>query len=86
MSLAKYLKEGKIELLCQWLNHLLGLKIVSCWLMSESQLEKRVETGTTRRFAFVITVSISKEAIKLYSQGLRFEETFKIVKNYSKAR
>ena len=84
MLLAKYLEEGKMELLCREIESSTGiqLKMVFCWLISESQLEKRLESGTERRSAIVITVGTSKKAAKLCFKGLRFKEALKVVEKY----
>ena len=84
MSLARYLGEGKMEVLCREIESSTGiqLKTVPCWLISESQLEKRLESGTGRGSAIVITVGTSEEASKLCSRRLRFGGALKVVKKY----
>lgn len=84
MSFAKYLKKGKIKLLCGKieLSMKIQLKTIFCQLISENRLEKRLKMGKRKRFAIFIIVNTSKEAVKLYSKGLRFEKAFKIVKKY----
>ena len=88
MSLARYLGEGKMEVLCREIESSTGiqLKTVPCWLISESQLEKRLESGTGRGSAIVITVGTSEEASKLCSGGLRFGGALKVVEKYWEAR
>ena len=62
------------------------LKTIPCWLISESQLEKRLESHTGKGSAIVITVGTSKEAAKLRSKGLRFGGALKVVEKYWEAR
>lgn len=87
MSLARYLGEGKMELLCREIESSTGiqLKTVPRWLISESRLEERLESGTGRGSAIVITVGTSEEAVKLCSKGLRFGGALKVVEKYWEA-
>ena len=74
----------KILVLCQEIESSTGiqLKIVLYWLISESRLEKRLESSTGRGFAIVIIVSTNKKAAKLCSKGLRFGGILKVVEKY----
>ena len=76
-----------MEVLCREIESSTGiqLKTVPCWLISESQLEKRLESGTGRGSAIVITVGTSEEASKLCSRGLRFGGALKVVEKYWEA-
>ena len=87
MSLARYLGEGKMELLCREIESSTGIKLktVPRWLISESRLEERLESGTGRGSAIVITVGTSEEAAKLCSKGLRFGGALKVVEKYWEA-
>ena len=87
MSLARYLRKGKMEMLYWKIGSSteIRLKTVSHWLISKSQLEKRLESGTRRRSAIIITVGASEEASKLYSKGLRFGIALKVVEKYWKS-
>lgn len=84
MSLVKYLGKEKIEVLCRKIESSteIKLKTIPCWLISESRLEERLESGTGKKSAIVITVGTSKEAIKLCSKKLRFGGALKIVEKY----
>lgn len=84
MSLTRYLREGKMEVLCQEIESSIGiqLKTVPRWLINKSRLEEHLESGIERGSAIVITVGISKEATKLCSKGLRFEGALKVVEKY----
>ena len=59
--------------------------MVLSWLISESQLEKRLESGTGKRSAIVITVGTNKEVSKLCSRGLRFGGVLKPIEKYWEA-
>ena len=87
MSLERYLGEGKMELLCREIESSTGiqLKRVSRWLITESRLEERLESGTGRGSAIVITVGTSEEATKLCSKELRFGGAKKVVEKYWEA-
>ncbi len=87
MSLARYLGKGKMEVLCREIESSTGiqLKTVPRWLISESRLEERLESGTGRGSAIVITVGTSEEAAKLCSKGLRFGGALKVVEKYWEA-
>ena len=52
------------------------------WLISETRLEERLESGTGRSSAIVITVGNSTEASTLCAKGLRFGGTLKVVEKY----
>ena len=87
MSLARYLGEGKMELLCQEIESSTGiqLKTPPRWLISETRLEERLESGSGRGSAIVITVGNSAEASKLCFKGLRFGGALKVVEKYWEA-
>lgn len=82
MSIARYLGEGKIEILCREIEFsiTIHLKTLSCWLINKIQLEKRLESGNRRRSAIVIKVENGLKASKFYFKGLRFERVLKVVK------
>ena len=82
-----HLGEEKMELLCREIESSTGiqLKIVPRWLISESQLKERLESGTGRGSAIVITVGTSEEAAKLCSKGLRFGGALKVVEKHWEA-
>lgn len=88
ISVARYLGEEKIEILYQEIKSSMRilLKIVSCQLINESQLEKYLKSGIGRRFAIVIMVSTSEEVGKLCSKRLRFDRALKVVKKYWEAK
>ena len=87
MSLARYLGEGKMEVLCREIESSTGiqLKTVPRWLISESRLEERLESGNGRGSAIVITVGNNEEASRLCSKGLRFGGALKVVEKYWEA-
>lgn len=87
MPLERYLGEGKMVLLRRELESSTGiqLKTISRWLISESRLEERLESGTGRGSAIVITVGTSEEAAKVCSKGLRFGGALKVVEKYWEA-
>ena len=87
MSLARYLGEGKMELLRREIESSTGiqLKTLPRWLISETRLEERLESGSGRGSAIVITVGNSAEASKLCSKGLRFGGALKVVEKYWEA-
>ena len=84
MSLAKYLREGKMELFYWEIKSSIEIKLktVFCWLISESQLKKRRKFGIRKRSVIVFIVSTSKKAAKLCSKGLRFGGALKVVEKY----
>ena len=84
MSLARYLGEGKMELLRREIGSSTGiqLKTLPRWLINETRLEERLESGSGRGLAVVITVGNSIEASKLCSKGLRFGGALKVVEKY----
>lgn len=84
MSLAGYLGEQKIEVLCREIELSTGiqLKTVPCWLISNSWQEKRLESGTEKISAIVIAIGISKKTAKICSKRLRYGRAFKVVKKY----
>ena len=55
------------------------------WLISETRLEERLELGTGRGLAIVITVGNSAEASTLCAKGLRFGGALKVVEKYWEA-
>lgn len=87
MSLARYLGERKMEILCQEIESSMGiqLKTVPCWLISVGRLEERLKSGTRRRSAIVSTMGTSEEAAKLCSKRLRFGGAVKVVEKYWEA-
>lgn len=88
MSLIRYLREGKLEVLYRKIESSIQiqLKTVPCQLINKSRLEKHLESSIRRESAIVITVSISKEATRLCSKGLRFEGALKVVEKYWEVR
>ena len=87
MSLARYLGEGKMELFSREIELSTGiqLKTLHRWLISEARLEERLESGTGKESAIVITVGNSTEASTLCSKGLRFGGALKVVEKYWEA-
>ena len=87
MSLARYLGEGKMEVLCREIESSTGiqLKTLPRWLINETRLEERLESGNGRGSAIVITVGNGVEASKLCSKGLRFGGALKVVEKYWEA-
>ena len=61
------------------------LKALPCWLISEARLEKRLESGTGKRLAIVITMGNSTEASTLCSKELKFGGALKVVEKYWEA-
>ena len=55
-------------------------------MISESWLEKCLESETKKRSAIVITVGTSEKAIKLFSERLRFRGALKVAEKYWKTR
>lgn len=88
MSLIRYLGEGKIEILYWEFESLrdIKLKTAPSQLISESRLEKRLESSTIGKSAIFITVGTSKKVAKLCSKRLRFEGALKVVEKYQEAR
>lgn len=87
MSLEQYLGEGKIEILYREIESStsIQLKTLRCWLINETRLKERLESGNRKRSAIVIIVGNSVKAFKLYSKRLRFGGTFKVVEKYWEA-
>ncbi len=87
MPLARYLGEGKMELLRREIESSTGiqLKTLPRWLISEAPLEERLESETGRGSAIVITVGNSAEASTLCAKGLRFGGAPKVVEKYWEA-
>lgn len=88
MSLAKYLEKRKMELLFHKIECFMEIqwKIITSWLISESQQEKYLKFDIKKRSAIIIIVGKSKKAAKICSKKLRFGEALKIVKKYWKAK
>lgn len=84
MLLVRYHGKRKIEVLCCKikLSTKTKLKTVLCWLISKSQLEECLESGTKKRSAIFIIVGTSEETTNLFSIKLRYEGMLKIVKKY----
>ena len=84
MLLGRYLGEGKMELLKREVKLSTGvqLKTTPCWLIYESRLRERQESGNYRGSFIVITVANNSNATYLCARGLRFERTLKVVERY----
>lgn len=84
--LARYLGEGKMELFSREIELSIGiqLKALPCWLINEARLEKRLESGTGKILAIVITMGNSTEASTLCSKELKFGGALKVVENIGK--
>lgn len=77
-----------MEVLCREIKSSMGLqlKTLLCQLISESRLEKYLESGIGRGSIIVITVGTSEEVAKLCFKGLRFRGALKVVENDWEAR
>ena len=84
MSLAQYLGEGKMELLCQEIESFIRiqLKTLLHWLISDTQLEGCLESGSRKGSAIVIIVRNNAEVSKLCSKELRFVGALEIIEKY----
>lgn len=84
MSLARYFREEKLEILYRKIKSSTGIQLKTgpCQQISESRLKKHLESGTRRRSAIGITVGTSEEVVKLCSKRLRFRGAVKLVKRY----
>ncbi len=84
ISLAWYLGEGKMELICRDVELSIGIKWKTLfhWLINKTQLEKRLDSRNRKDFAIVIMVENRIEASRLCSKGLRFSGALKVVKKY----
>ncbi len=76
-----------MELLSREIESSTGIKLKTTprWLINEARLEERLESGSGRGSAIVITVGNSTEASQLCSKGLRFGGTLKVVEKYWEA-
>lgn len=85
--LLRYFGEAKIELLCGEIESSTGIKLKTTprWLISEAQLEERLETANGKGSAIVITVGNDADASKLCAKGLRFGGAPKVVERYWEA-
>ena len=83
----RYLREGRIEVLCQEIESSTGIKLKTIlrWLISEVRLKKRLETGNGRGSAIVITVGNEADISKLCAKRLRFGGAPKVVEKYWEA-
>ena len=88
MPLRRYLGEGKIELLKKEveLTTKIQLKTTPCWLIHESQLKERQQSGNYCSFFIVITIANNSDATYLCAKEMRFGGTLKVVKRYWEAR
>ena len=74
MPLERYLGEGKMELLKREVESSTGVQLkIPRWLILESRLRERQESGNNRGSAIVITVANNSEATHLCAKGLRFD-------------
>lgn len=87
MSLARYLGEGKMELLRREIESSteIKLKTLPRWLINKTQLEECLYSRNGKGSAIVITVGNSIEASRLCSKGLRFSGALKVVGKYWEA-
>lgn len=87
MSLVRYLREGKMELLYREIESSAGIKLKTLphWLINEVRLEGRLESGNNKGSAIIITMGKIIEASRLCSKGLRFRGAPKGVENYWEA-
>ena len=87
MPLGRYLGEGKMELLKREVESSTGvqLKTTPRWLIHESRLRERQESGNYRGSSIVITVANNSDATYLCARGLRFGGTLKVVERYWEA-
>ena len=81
MPLMRYLREGKIELLCREIESTtrIILKTIPQWLINQEHLEERLESGDVRDSIIVITVGSKVEALNLCAKGFRFGEAPKVL-------
>ncbi len=87
MPLERYLGEGKMELFRREVESSTGIQLKTSprWLIHESRLRERQESGNYRGSSIVITVASSSEATHLCAKRLRFGGTFKVVERYWEA-
>lgn len=87
MPLMRYLGEGRMEVLSWKIESSTGIKLKATprWLISEARLEDRLDTGTGRGSAIVITVGSEEDVSKLCAKKLRFGGAPKVVKKYWEA-
>ena len=73
-----------MELLCRKIEFFTGIKLktMPCWLVNKARLEERLESGSGKGSAIVITVGNSIEASRLCSKWLRFGRALKVVEKY----
>ena len=62
----------------------INLKILTHLLINKTQFQKHQNSENEKCFAIVITVGNSMKISKLYSKGVRFSSTLKIIKIYWK--
>lgn len=87
MPLGRYLGEGKMELCEREVESSTGiqLKINPRWLIHESRLRERQESGNYCGSSIVIIVANNSNATYLCARGLRFGEALKVIERYWEA-
>ena len=87
MSLDRYLREGKMELLKREVESSTGiqLKTLPRWLINENRLREQQETGNKRGSAIVITVKGESKANHLCASGFQFGGIVRVVERYWEA-
>ena len=87
MSLERYLGDGKMELFRREIESSTGIRLKSTprWLIPESRLRERQESGNNRGSAIVITVANVSDVVYLCAKSLRFGGALKVVEKYWKA-
>lgn len=88
IALMWYLREEKIEVLCQEIEFSIGIKLKTtpCLLISEAHLEECIKTKNGRGSPIVIIVRNKADAYKLYAKGLKFGRVSKKVEKFWEAR
>ncbi len=88
IPLGRYSGEGKMELWKRMveLSTRIQLKTIPRWLIHESRLREKKESGNYHGSSIVITVANNFDASYLFAMGFRFGGTLKVVERYWKAK
>lgn len=87
MFLIRYLKEKKMELLCQKIEFSIRIKLKTTfhWLINKVQLKEYLEIRNKKRPAIVITYRNKVDVSRLCIKEFRFRVALKVIEKYWEA-
>ncbi len=87
IPLGRYSDEGKMELWKRMveLSTRIQLKTTPCWVIHESRLREKQQSGNYRGSSIVITVANNFDVSYLFAREFRFGGTLKVIERYWKA-